>query len=67
MVWNKKENLYFMNSDFFGNIREYIIPRRSLVTNHTKYNEESLFFIISVILFLSVFIYVSNVYVMVTG
>ena len=36
MVENKKEKLLLMNVDFFRNVRECIIPRRSLVTIHIR-------------------------------
>ena len=32
MKENERELLFLVNGDFFKNVREYIIPRRSLVT-----------------------------------
>ena len=35
MVGNEKKKLFFMKGDFFKNVKEYIIPRRCLVTIRT--------------------------------
>ena len=36
MVENEKKKLFLVNGDFFRNVKECIILRRSLVTIHTQ-------------------------------